>query len=105
MPVTIPASNLGLDKLYKEKIIREVDSGYKTLIINSVRKVVAGIKSESKFFAKYFKTIHYGGSHWENLDINKDDTDADVNIVLSIDGVDLAFDNEEEKLKVNDCNV
>ena len=100
MPVTTSVSSLGLDKLYKEKIIREMDSGYKTLIINSVRKVVAGIKSESKFFAKYFKEIHYAGSHWENLDVNKDDTDADVNIVLGIGGVDLEFDNQEEKLKV-----
>ena len=91
---------LGLDNLYKEQIRRVVRPGYKTLIINAVRKVVAGIKSESDFFARYFSTTHYTGSHWENLDINKDDTDADVNIVLKIHGLHPEFDNDENKLKV-----
>ena len=86
---------LGLDTLYKEKIRRNVDSSYRTLIYNAVNRVIAGIRSESEFFARYFSSIHCTGSHWDNLDINKDDTDADVNIVLKISEVDVVFEDNE----------
>lgn len=91
------APRLGLKDIYNREIKSDdFYDKYKIIIQRAIEKVENGIKSHSDFYRRYYVKTYFGGSQYDQLQINQRQ-EADVNIVLDLSQENFTIGSKSER--------